>query len=118
MSDYDLAIVNGDLTPLMLEVEVDSTDDIEQSCACRLDCPRGQLPDDKDYGMSLASLLSRGLTKVQLATLPERVKSELRKDDRIATVACKLIEVSPGVWRVDISGSTALGPFIYTRTLP
>lgn len=58
----------------------------------RLDCPRGALPGDADYGIDLRSYCNRGTTAAEIRALAGQINGELRKDDRVDRV---LVTVTP-----------------------
>ena len=74
----------SDLTDGMVEVEGFVV--LGEALARRLDCPRGALPDDGTFGLSLSEYLNTGTTALELRELGSKVRGELKKDDRVATV--------------------------------
>lgn len=81
-----------DLTTHMAEVSGITL--LAEAMIRRLTTRRGSLPDanaprlrDLNYGLDLASYLNRGVTSLELRTLASKVRSEVLKDDRIATVS-------------------------------
>lgn len=84
-----------DLTERMDEVGA-STLALGQALARRLDCPRGALLDDPDYGIDLRAHLNRGSTTRDLRTLATRIKAEIEKDDRVDTVAVQVTPATDG----------------------
>lgn len=75
---------SSDLTEQMEEIEDPfSTLALAEAIVRRLDCPRGQLVDDPDYGLDLRSMCNRGMTADALRALGGQVRAELLKDDRI-----------------------------------
>jgi hypothetical protein len=92
---------------------------LAQALVRRLDCPRGALPDDGDYGIDLRANLNRGLTVTEVRGLAGSIRSELTKDDRVDTVAVTVAPTPAGeVIRVSIQVTprdAALGgPFSLT----
>lgn len=85
-----------DVDPNAREVKGSTTLALAQAIVRRLDCPRGGLPDDKDYGIDLRSYCNRGTTADALRSLGGQIKSELQKDDRIDTVTVRLSPTSTG----------------------
>lgn len=85
----DLAC-SSDLTPGMAEVSGDSIAALSQAIVRRLDCPRGALPDDPDYGIDLRSYCNRGTTADEIRGLATSINGELTKDDRIDRVVVTL----------------------------
>lgn len=78
----DLVCVD-DLTARMLETDPMTTAGLSQDAYHRLITRRGSLPDDEDYGLDIIGLLSAPLTAAQIQALPNRISSELLKDDRL-----------------------------------
>ncbi len=72
-----------DLAPDLREVDGFSTLALAQAIVRRLDCPRGQLPDDKDYGIGLRQYLNRGTAADDIRRLGGEIRNEVLKDDRI-----------------------------------
>jgi hypothetical protein len=72
-----------DLTATMDEVNGFTTLALAQALVRRLDCPRGGLPDDPDYGIDIRAMLNRGLTTRELRDLAGAVRLELEKDERV-----------------------------------
>lgn len=100
---------SSDLTPSMQEVAGDSIAALSQAIVRRLDCPRGALPDDADYGLDLRSYVNRGTTADEIRGLAGAIRNEVTKDDRIDAVKVTLtpsptgreIEVSLAVTPID-----------------
>jgi hypothetical protein len=85
----------ADLHERMEEVS-DTALVLAQYAVRRLDTPSG-LPDDGDWGMSLASYCNRGMTPRELSLLGSEVEAELADDDRIGFVT---VEVTSAVdWK-------------------
>lgn len=78
--------------------EIDGDDPLvfAQALVRRLDCPRGQLPDDPNYGIDLRAFLNTGVPFSELGSLESQITTELRKDDRVASVAAKVTFSSAG----------------------
>lgn len=72
-----------DLREDMAMVDGSTTLALAQALARRLDCPRGALPDDPDYGFDLKSYCNRGLTTDAIRALAGQVRAEVEKDDRV-----------------------------------
>jgi hypothetical protein len=85
-----------DVDPTAREVKAFTTLALAQALVRRLDCPRGALPDDKDYGVDLRSYCNRGVTANDLRSLGGQIKGELQKDDRVDTVTVRLAPSSTG----------------------
>ena len=66
--------------------EVTGTLLLAQAIVRRLDTPRGSLPDDKGYGISLRSMLNAGVTSQDIASMAGRISNEVKKDDRVDNV--------------------------------
>lgn len=82
----------SDLDERMTELPGDSLLVLAQALARRLDCPRGALPDDPDYGIDLRGHCNRGVTTAEIRALAGQVRSELEKDDRVDRA---LVTVTP-----------------------
>ena len=67
--------------------ELDGVEDarliLAQAIVRRLDCPRGALPDDPNYGIDLRADLNRGLTDTELSSRAGKIRGEVLKDDRV-----------------------------------
>lgn len=83
-----------DLTVDMDEVSGDSTLALAQALVRRLDCPRGALPDDDNYGIDLRSYLNRGTPVDELERLAGTIRGEITKDDRVRAAA---VTVTPSL---------------------
>ena len=108
----------SDLDPSMAEVDGGTTLALAQALARRLDTPRGSLPDDKNYGISLRSYLNRGVVDADLRSLGGQIKGELLKDDRVDQLT---VIVTPNAVGSRLSVSllvtpvgSRLGPFTLT----
>ena len=84
---------DSDVDAGMAELPGDSTLLLAQAIARRLDTPRGSLPDDPGYGISLRSMLNVGTTTTSIAGIAGRIRGEIVKDDRVATAT---VSVTPG----------------------
>lgn len=82
----DLACA-GDLTDDMVERDGFDPLVLAEALVRRLDCPRGGLVDDPDYGLDLRSYLNRPTTTREVRALEGQIRNELAKDDRVVTVA-------------------------------
>lgn len=85
-----------DLREDMPEVDGTSTLVLAQALARRLDCPRGALPGDPDYGIDLRSYCNRGTTAAEIRSLAGQINGELRKDDRVERVVVTVRPSSDG----------------------
>jgi len=72
-----------DVDPSVAEVDPFSTLGVAQSLVRRLDCPRGENPDDPNYGIGLRQMLNRGVTGAEIRQLAGQIRAELFKDDRV-----------------------------------
>lgn len=81
---------DGDLVERMIELDPFAPLALGQALARRLDCPRGALPDDPDYGLDLRGYLNRGVTFDELRTLSTRIRNEVERDDRVDSVVVTL----------------------------
>jgi hypothetical protein len=77
--------LTSDLSPTLELVDAFSTRSIAEAILRRLDCPRGALVDDPDYGIDVRSMLNRGMTDAEVRALAGRIRAEVEKDDRIDT---------------------------------
>lgn len=80
----------------------------------RLRSTRSTLLYDPNYGLALVDLLGSELTPQQEAAIPSRIRSELRKDERIEEVKVHLSKERVGTsiaFFVDVEFETAEGPF-------
>lgn len=80
---------DSDVDELARDVDGFTTLALAQAAVRRLDCPRGALPDDANYGIDLRSYLNRPTTSQELLALGGQVRNELKKDDRIDTVTVR-----------------------------
>lgn len=72
-----------------------------QACVLRLQTARGTLWTDPEYGDAITEILHDGLTAASFGRIPERVRAELEKDERIASVSVTAtIGGSPGSYSV------------------
>ncbi len=76
-----------DMVEPMQDVDPTSTDAIAQAVIRRLDCPRGRLVDDADYGLDLVGFLNRGTTPAEVNTLAGAIRNEVEKDDRVVSAS-------------------------------
>lgn len=98
--------------------EVDGFVALGEALYRRQDCPRGALPDDRNYGIALAEHLNRGTTDRELRELGAKIRSELQKDDRVDTVRVTVTPSSDGrtllVQERITPVDARLGPFTLT----
>jgi hypothetical protein len=86
----------SDLDEEMLELDGDDPLVLAQALVRRLDCPRGGLPDDPDYGIDLRAFLNEGTPFYELDVLGVQIQSELSKDDRVASVKASVTRNTTG----------------------
>lgn len=84
---------------------------VAQAVYRRLITPRGMVIDAPDYGYDLRSLLHKGQTPIQRAAIPGLIRSEVLKDERIATVEVEVTTFTHDMIGVAIRCETAEGPF-------
>lgn len=99
--------------------EVEGFELLGEAIVRRLDTPRGSLPDDPSYGISLSEYLNRGTTATGLREIASKIRGELRKDDRVADVAVPPPETSLDGSRMRVSITVTpvdarVGPFDMT----
>lgn len=97
----------SDLTETMDEVDGFSTLALGQAIVRRLDCPRGALPDDPDYGIDLRAYCNRGTTADEVRALAGQIRTEVEKDDRIDSLA---VTVTPAADGSSLSVSLVVTP--------
>lgn len=81
---------DSDVDPTAREVDGFSTLALAEALVRRLDTPRGSLPDDKNYGISITSYLNRGATAADLRQLAGQIRAELALDDRVASLTVRV----------------------------
>lgn len=83
----------------------------------RLTTPRGMLRGgeaEQTYGLDLSDLIGSANTAQARLALPGQITAELKKDERIDTVAVNVVDQSDGVgtrFDITIEGVTAEGTF-------
>lgn len=123
-------IVRTPEAPFGYGVDISCTDDIAedvrevsgvlllaQALVRRLDCPRGALPDDANYGFALSEYLNRGSTAANLREVASKTRGELVKDDRVDTVRVTVEMTTTTQMKVRIVVvpiDSRLGPFTLT----
>lgn len=85
-----------DCDPTMAEVSGNSTLALAQALVRRLDCPRGQNPDDPDYGIGLRQYLNSPKTANEINALGGQIRLELLKDDRVDTLTVLVVPSQNG----------------------
>lgn len=91
----DVSCTN-DIDPRMSEVDPFSPLALGEALVRRLDCPRGALPDDANYGLDLRGYCNRGTSTQDLRSLAGRARNELEKDDRVDSVTVIVTPSSTG----------------------
>lgn len=89
-------LCDSDVDEFVREVDAFSTLALAQAIVRRLDCPRGALPDDADYGIDVRSYLNRGVDARDIRALAGQIRSEVLKDDRVATLTVTVTPNSVG----------------------
>ncbi len=87
---------DSDLREDMGDVAGDTTLALAQALVRRLDCPRGSLPDDPDYGIDVRSYCNRGIAANEVRALAGQIRAELAKDDRVDTLTVTVKPSSTG----------------------
>ena len=109
-----------DLDPTLAEVSGDTTLALAQALFRRLDCPRGENPDDTNYGIGLRQFLNEGVIASDIRQLAGQINVELLKDDRVDSLTVRVADAGDGTGRVlDITIRVVpidrtLGPFTLT----
>ena len=78
----DLSCVS-DITDRLDSLDPNSPLGVAQSLIRRLTCPRGGLPDDRNYGTDVRGFLNRGASPTDLQGYESQVRGECAKDDRV-----------------------------------
>lgn len=97
----------ADLSPDMVEVEGDSMLALAQALVRRLDCPRGGLLDDLDYGIDLRASVNVGMTAAEVNSLAGAIRAEMLKDDRVTAAR---VTVAPTPTGSELAITIALEP--------
>lgn len=90
---------------------------VAEACFRRLTTPRGMLrggEDEGNYGLDLTDLIGSVTTGADAASLPGRIESELKKDERILDLRVDVADESQGPGRafvITIEAETNEGPF-------
>ena len=109
---------DSDLSPDLAEIDGFDTLVLAQAIVRRLDCPRGALPDDPNYGIDIRSYLNRGMTDEEIRAMGGQIRNELVKDDRIDVITVKVTFVpSAKLMTIEILArpfDATLGPFTLT----
>lgn len=91
----DLSLVE-DLMPTMEVTDPNATLGVAEAIVRRLDCQRGGLPDDADYGIDLRGMCNTPATTATLRQLAGVVRAEVTKDDRIERAEVTVAPSSTG----------------------
>jgi hypothetical protein len=92
-TDVSLA---SDLSVTLELVDAFGTRGLAEAILRRLDCPRGALVDNADYGIDVRSFCNRGMTKAEIDALAGQVRAEVEKDDRIDRAFVKVTPTPTG----------------------
>lgn len=112
----DLSCVE-DVTEALDEVDPFSPVAIGEALLRRLTTPRGQLPDDPDYGFDIRGYCNRGVPTGELRELAGQIRSEVSKDDRVedASVTVTVPDLSTMSVRIEVTpADPLLDPFSLT----
>ena len=85
-----------DIDPRGRDVSGFTVEALGQAIYRRLITPRGSNPDDADYGFDVVGYLNRGTTAQELRTLAGKVRSEVTKDDRVASAKVSMVPTPTG----------------------
>jgi len=103
--------------------EVTGVELVAQDALWRLKTPRSMgilEADAPDYGLDLLEAIGSAETAADAASLPERIRAELTKDDRILTVEATVTSTVDGpstAFDIRIRCETAEGPFELVGTV-
>lgn len=86
----------SDLSPTLELVDPFSTRSIGEAIVRRLDCPRGALVDDADYGIDVSSFCNEPMTRQEIDALAGKIRAEVTKDDRIASAVVRVTSTPTG----------------------
>ena len=78
---------DSDLIEAMTEIDGSDSLVLAQAILRRLDCPRGGLPDDPDYGIDLRGFLNEGTSFRDLDSIGSQINAEISKDDRVTAAS-------------------------------
>lgn len=101
-----------DLTSTMDVVDPTGTLGLAEAIVRRLDCPRGALIDDPDYGIDLVGMLNAPTTATELRALAGAIRAEVTKDDRIDAVEVTVAPSTSGETLVVQLHVTAVDPAV------
>jgi hypothetical protein len=111
----DLAEDMGDVDPISVTA-------LGEALMRRIDCPRGGMPDDPNYGIDIRGALNRGVTREEALSWRGRVRTEWLKDDRVLDAAVEIAWLSSDGREMSLVGivtpaDPALGKFSLTLAL-
>lgn len=86
---WDLSLAT-DLRSDMGVVDPFSVEGIGEALLRRLDCPRGALPGDPNYGLDVRGMLNRATDPRTISALGGQIKAECEKDDRVDSVTARV----------------------------
>lgn len=109
--------IDGDLDEQMSDVNPDSVEAFAQAMFRRLDCPRGALPGDANYGIDVCAYLNDGVTTFTVEAMADEIRSEVTKDDRIAGASVKVVLGSGGLSLSITISITPVDPSVGNFTL-
>lgn len=92
----------SDLTRTHDTVDPFSPVAIAEALARRLETPRGSVPDAPDDGLDLRAYLNQGTAATEIRTLADRIRTECRKDDRVAALRV-VVSPSPNGSELDVA---------------
>lgn len=88
---------------------------VAQAIARRLTTPRGGLFYDPNYGTDVREILAAKIDRRRLEDWRARIETEVRKDDRVASVSASLVYLpATGILTIRIDGTLGTGPFTLT----
>ena len=85
-----------DLDGSLGEVDQGSMLGLSQALVRRLDCPRGENPDDPNYGIGLRQMLNVGTVDSDINKLAGQIRIELLKDDRVESLRVQVVPTNNG----------------------
>jgi hypothetical protein len=112
VADYglDLSTAGGDIDPLMPLISGRQV--VLESCARRLQTPRGFFRWAPDYGYDLRSKMGARMSVVQRLRISNDIEAELNKDDRVRSAkVVSFTSSEEGRWKIKINVTLAEGTF-------
>lgn len=82
-----------DLDEDMTDLAPDDPLAIAQAAYRRITTPRGTLEDDPDYGIDVVEDLSKASSEEERRSLAGRIRSEISKDERVASVVVTVTDL-------------------------